>query len=54
MIFAPDQTLKSNVDHLIGTSVQTLSLALVDQHGAQLTTLLGEHWSVILVLEVET
>ena len=54
LIFAPDQTLKSNVDHLIGTSVQTVSLALVDQHGAQLTTLLGEHWSVILVLEVET
>jgi hypothetical protein len=54
LIFAPDQTLKSNVDHLIGTSVQTVSLALVDQHGVQLTTLLGEHWSVILVLEVET
>jgi hypothetical protein len=54
LVFAPDQVLKSNVDHLIGTSVQTVSLALVDQHGVQLSTLLGEHWSVILVLEVET
>ena len=54
LIFAPDQVLKANVDHLIGTSVQTVSLALVDQHGQQLTTLLGEHWSTILVIEVET
>lgn len=54
LIFAPDQVLKANVDHLIGTSVQTISLALVDQHGQQLSTLLGEHWSTILVLEVET
>ena len=54
LVFAPDQVLKSNVDHLIGTSVQTISLALVDQHGVQLSTLLGEHWSAILVLEVET
>jgi len=54
LVFSPDQVLKANVDHLIGTSVRQVSLALVDQHGQQLTTLLGEHWSTILVIEVET
>ena len=50
--YAPDNPLRANVDHLIGTDVSDLTLALVDQHGTQLTTLLGEHWSTILCIEV--
>jgi hypothetical protein len=45
--------LYSNVDHLLGTAVSTLTVMLCDQHGRELDSLQDEDFSVCLCVQVE-
>jgi hypothetical protein len=38
---------------LVGARLSDVNVALVDQHGVALTSLLGEKFSVVLVLEYD-
>ena len=51
--FAPDVPLYSNVDHLLGTAVSTLTVMLCDQHGREIDSLQDEDFSVCLCVQVE-
>ena len=51
--FAPDVPLYSNVDHLLGTAVSTLTVMLCDQHGREIDSLQDENFSVCLCVQVE-
>ena len=53
MIFRPPLPIKVDVSHLIGGLVSEVKLMLVDQHGTQIDSLLGEKFSVVLVIESE-
>ena len=53
MVFRPPLPIKVDVSHLIGGLVSEVKLMLVDQHGTQIDSLLGEKFSVVLVLESE-
>ena len=53
MVFRPPNPIKVDVSHLIGASVQEIKLMLVDQHGAQIDSLLGEKFSAVLIIESE-
>ena len=53
MVFRPPLPIKVDVSHLIGGLVSEVKLMLVDQHGTQIDSLLGEKFSVVLVIESE-
>ena len=53
MVFRPPLPIKVDVSHLIGGSIQEIKLMLVDQHGTQIDSLLGEKFSAVLVIESE-
>ena len=53
MVFRPPNPIKVDVSHLIGASVQEIKLMLVDQHGTQIDSLLGEKFSAVLIIESE-
>jgi hypothetical protein len=53
MVFRPPLPIKVGVSHLIGGLVSEVKLMLVDQHGTQIDSLLGEKFSVVLVIESE-
>ena len=53
IVYAPDVPLYSNVDHLLGTAVSTLTVMLCDQHGRELDSLQDEAFSVCLCVQVE-
>ena len=42
-----------DVSHLIGGTIDQVKLMLVDQHGLQIDSLLGEKFSCVLVIESE-
>ena len=45
--------MKIDSSHLIGAQVNQVTLALTDQHGTRINDLLGESYSVVLVLEYD-
>lgn len=53
MVYRPTTPLKIDASHLIGARLQDVNVALVDQHGVGLTSLLGEKYSVVLVVEYD-
>ena len=53
MVFRPPNPIKVDVLHLIGGTVDQVKLMLVDQHGLQIDSLLGEKFSCVLVIESE-
>ena len=53
MVYRPPTPLKIDSSHLIGAQVNQVSLALTDQHGTRINDLLGESYSVVLVLEYD-
>ena len=53
MVFRPPLPIKVDVSHLIGGTVDQVKLMLTDQHGLQIDSLLGEKFSVVLVIESE-
>ena len=53
MVFRPPLPIKVDVSHLIGGTIQEVRLMLVDQHGTQIDSLLGEKFSAVLVIESE-
>ena len=53
MVYRPTTPLKIDASHLIGARLQDINVALVDQHGVGLTSLLGEKFSVVLVVEYD-
>jgi hypothetical protein len=53
MVYRPTTLLKIDASHLIGARLQDVNVALVDQHGVGLTSLLGEKYSVVLVVEYD-
>ena len=53
MVYRPPTPLKIDSSHLIGAQVNQVSLALTDQHGTRIGDLLGESYSVVLVLEYD-
>ena len=53
MVYRPPLPIKVDVSHLIGGLVSEVKLMLVDQHGTQIDSLLGEKFSVVLVIESE-
>ena len=53
MVFRPPNPIKVDVSHLIGGTIDQVKLMLVDQHGLQIDSLLGEKFSCVLVIESE-
>ena len=53
MVFRPPNPIKVGVSHLIGGTIDQVKLMLVDQHGLQIDSLLGEKFSCVLVIESE-
>jgi hypothetical protein len=53
MVYRPATPLKVDASHLIGARVAEINMALVDQHGAGLESLLGEKFSTVLVVEYD-
>lgn len=53
MVFRPPNPIKVDVSHLIGGTIDQVKLMLVDQHGLQIDSLLGEKFSCVLVVESE-
>ena len=53
MVYRPPTPLKIDSSHLIGAQVNQVSLALTDQHGTRIDDLLGESYSVVLVIEYD-
>ena len=53
MVYRPPTPLKIDASHLIGGRVQDVNVTLVDQHGNGLTSLLGEKFSTVIVLEYD-
>ena len=51
--FAPDVPLYSDVSHLLGTAVSTMTVQLCDQHGVELESLQDEDFSIVLCIQVE-
>ena len=53
MVYRPPTPLKIEASHLVGARLSDVNVALVDQHGVALTSLLGEKFSVVIVLEYD-
>ena len=53
MVFRPPNPIKVDVSHLIGGTIDQVKLMLVDQHGLQIDSLLGEKFSCVLIIESE-
>jgi hypothetical protein len=53
MVFRPPNPIKVDISHLIGGTVEQIKLMLVDQHGKQISSLLGEKFSCVLVIDSE-
>jgi hypothetical protein len=53
MVYHPPTPLKIEASHLVGAWLSDVNVALVDQHGVALTSLLGEKFGVVLVLEYD-
>ncbi len=53
MVCRPPNPIKVDVSHLIGGTIDQVKLMLVDQHGLQIDSLLGEKFSCVLVIESE-
>jgi hypothetical protein len=53
MVFRPPLPIKVDVSHLIGGTLTEVKMMLVDQLGVQIDSLLGEKFSVVLVIESE-
>eukprot|EP01046_Picozoa_sp_COSAG06_P009626 COSAG06_NODE_505_length_14944_cov_17.290901_2_plen_457_part_00 len=53
MVFRPPLPIKVDVSHLIGGTLTEVKMMLVDQLGLQIDSLLGEKFSVVLVIESE-
>ena len=53
MVYHPPTPLKIDASHLVNSQVNEVSLALTDQHGTRINSLLGETYSVVLVIEYD-
>ena len=53
MAFEPSVVIKSDISSFIGSSVDKLTIGLVDQNGAPVTDIQDEHWSAIMVVEYD-
>ena len=53
MVFRPPNPIKVDISHLIGGTVEQIKLMLVDQHGKQISSLLGKKFSCVLVIDSE-
>jgi len=51
--FQPSNPLKIDMSQFIGQEIQKISVGLVDQNSEPITSLLDEHWSTNVVIELE-
>ena len=51
MVYRPPRPLKVDADALVNTSLPEITVSLVDQDGKRLTSLLGEKYSCVVVIE---
>jgi hypothetical protein len=54
MVAKFENPIKINISQFIGQDVDKLTINLVDQDGVEIPSIMGEHWSLVLVVEVET
>ena len=54
MVAKFENPIKINISQFIGQDVDKVTINLVDQDGVEIPSILGEHWSLVLVVEVET
>ena len=52
MVYRPTTPLKIDASHLIGARLQDVNVALVDQHGVGLSSLLGEKYSELPAVDL--